>query len=205
MTSEPGIVGVILAGGSARRMGGGDKCLLPVGGRPILARIAGRLAPQCGRLLLNANGDARRFADFGLEVVPDTAPGSAGPLAGLLAAFDRVAAAYPQASDIVTVPGDTPFIPADLVARLREARAGGGARIACAASGGRTHPTAALWPVAIREPLRLAFAEGERRIGRFAAAQGLVEVEWPSPPDPFLNVNTPADLAAAEAVAANGE
>lgn len=199
MVSEHPVIGAIIAGGQARRMGGGDKCLLPVRGRPILAHIVERLRPQCGYLLLNANGDPDRFAAFGLPVVADAIPDFAGPLAGLLAVLDHVAQAHPRATDILTVPGDTPFLPGDLVARLRAAGAKDGARIACAASAGRRHPTVALWPLALRKDLRRALAEGERAIGRFASAHGLAEAEWPATPDPFLNVNAPADLASAEA------
>lgn len=191
------VVGAILAGGLARRMGGGDKCLQTVAGRPILAHILARLAPQCGTLLLNANGDPDRFAAFALPVVPDGRTGFAGPLAGLLAILDHVAAAHPPGATVLTVPGDTPFLPRDLLARLAAARQAEGATVACAASGGRRHPTVALWPLALREDLGAALAAGERSIGRFAARHPLAVAEWPSPPDPFLNVNTPADLVLA--------
>lgn len=193
---EMPVVGAVLAGGQARRMGGGDKCLLPVLGRPILAHIVERLSPQCGYLLLNANGDLSRFAAFGLPVVPDEAAQQAGPLAGLLAALDHAAAIRPQARDVLTVPGDTPFLPRDLRARLGEARQEAGAAIACAASGGRTHPVVALWPVRLRGDLRRALAEGERAVARFARRYPLAIAQWPAEPDPFHNVNTPEDLAA---------
>ena len=189
-------IAAILAGGLARRMGGGDKCLLTVAGRPILAHIVERLAPQSPRLILNANGDPARFKRFGLSVVPDDLPGHPGPLAGLLAVLDHVAAHHAGADLILTVPGDTPFLPSDLVERLGSARAH--SAIACAASGGRQHPTVALWPLALREDLRAALAEGERAIGRFAARHPVSVVEWPGTPDPFLNVNDADDLAQAE-------
>ena len=195
-------IAAILAGGLARRIGGGDKCLLPLAGRPILAHIAQRLAPQCPHLILNANGDPARFAGFGLPVVQDGMPEHPGPLAGLLAVLDHVAEHHAGAELVLTVPGDTPFLPLDLVERLRSVREG--ATIACAASGGRTHPTVALWPVALRENLRGALATGERAIGRFAARYPVAVAEWPSGPDPFLNVNDAADLVAAECRIASG-
>ena len=190
------IVGAILAGGLARRLGGGDKCLLPVAGRPILAHVVERLRPQCAHLLLNANDDPGRFSSFGLTVVPDTLPGRLGPLAGLLAILDHLAEHHGAVTDVLTVPGDAPFLPGDLASRLAEARRTAGARIACAASGGRRHPVVALWPVAIRAELAHALRDGERSVGSFASRHMLASVEWPDP-DPFLNVNTPEDLAAA--------
>src|SRR5580692_3128755 len=121
MTGKP--LGVVLAGGLARRMGGGDKARLRIGGRTILERVLARLAPQCAALILNANGDPARFADTGLAVVPDSVPDFAGPLAGILAALDWAAAHAPTLADVVSVPGDCPFLPDDLVARLLSARA----------------------------------------------------------------------------------
>lgn len=191
------ILGAILAGGLARRMGGGDKCLLPVGGRPILTRIIECLAPQCDRLVLNANGDPSRFAGFGLPVVADGIAGHAGPLAGLLAVMEAGGVGDTDELEVLTVPGDTPFLPPDLVARLRAARGADGA-IACASSAGRFHPTVGLWPLSVRDDLRRALAEGERAIGRFARRHPLAVVEWSEEPDPFLNVNEAGDLAAAQ-------
>lgn len=187
-------LGVILAGGQARRMGGGDKALVRLGGRSLLDHVAGRIGPQVARLALNANGDAARFVGAGLPVLPDPVVGYPGPLAGVLAALDwAVAAGVPH---VVTVACDTPFLPCDLVPRLILAADGGPA---VAGSGGRLHPTAALWPVALRAPLARALAEGEARVGHWAMAQGAAVAEFaPGPPDPFLNLNTPADLAAAE-------
>lgn len=196
----PASWGVLLAGGLARRMGGGDKPLRPIAGRPMLAHLANRLAPQCDGLVINANGDPARFAPYALPVVADGIPGFAGPLAGILAAMDWLAANRPEIAWLVSVAADTPFIPADLVARLHEARRAAGANLACAASGGRSHPVIGLWPVALRETLRHALTvEGERRVGRWAQAQGVVEVEWPvDPVDPFFNANEPEDIAEAE-------
>lgn len=189
------VVGVILAGGLARRMGGGDKCLLPVRGRPILAHILERLAPQCDGLVLNANGDPARFSAFDLPVVADDVPGFAGPLAGLLAAMEWAG----TADVLLTVPGDTPLLPHDLAERLASARDAAGATIACASSRERMHPTIGLWPLSLREDLRGALAEGERSIGRFARRYPLAIAEWDGEPDPFINVNEPGDLALAEA------
>jgi molybdopterin-guanine dinucleotide biosynthesis protein A len=178
-------------------MGGGDKCLLPVRGRPILAHILERLTPQCDGLVLNANGDPARFSAFGLPVVADDVPGFAGPLAGLLAAMDW-ASEKSTATDLLAVPGDTPFLPADLATRLIAARDAAGATIVCASSHRRLHPTVGLWHLSLRAELEHALAEGERSIGRFARRLPLVIAEWDEEPDPFLNVNEPGDLEAAE-------
>lgn len=193
-------VGLILAGGLSRRMGGGDKALRPLGGEAILARIVRRIAPQVSMLLLNANGPAERFG-VELPVVPDSLPDTPGPLAGILAGLDHVAAAFAGARYLLTVPADCPFLPADLAARLGEAAEKAGA--AYAASGGRTHPVVGLWPVEARETLRRLLADGERRVERWTARVGAVAVEWPAKPcDPFFNVNTPDDLAEAERLVA---
>jgi molybdopterin-guanine dinucleotide biosynthesis protein A len=196
------VLGVILAGGLARRMGGGDKALKTVGDRTILDRVVERLRPQCGRLIINANGDPDRFSGFGLPVVPDNVPDFAGPLAGILAALDHAAAAGPDADLVVSVAADTPFLPRDLVARLLRERDAAGAELACAGSDGRTHPVVGLWPVRIREELRRALTqEGERKIDRFTARFRMAVVEWPTVPlDPFFNANRPADLEEAEAL-----
>ncbi|WP_019400981.1 molybdenum cofactor guanylyltransferase MobA [Chelatococcus sp. GW1] len=198
----PPTIGALLAGGLARRMGGGDKPLRRVGGRPILDHVVERMAPQCAGLVINANGDPARFAPYGLPVVPDDVPGFAGPLAGILAVLDHVAVRRRDVEWIVSVAADTPFLPPDLVARLHAARREEGAMLACAASGGRTHPVIGLWPVGIREDLRRALVgEGERKIDRFTARFPLAVAEWPTEPfDVFFNANAPADLEAAEAI-----
>lgn len=195
--------GLILAGGLARRMGGGDKPLIEIAGRPILAHVVARLGPQCAGLALNANGDPARFSAFGLPVVADTVEGYAGPLAGVLAGLDFVAATQPDVSAIVTLPADTPFIPLDLVVRLEAARRAARAEIAVAASGGRVHHAVALWPVALREPLRRALVEeGERKVSGFIGRFSNVTVDWPVEPyDPFFNVNRPEDVAFAAEIA----
>lgn len=197
-------MGVILAGGRATRMGGGDKCLLSVGGRTLLSRVVGRLGPQVDGLILNANGDPARFAAYGLPVVADDPPDYAGPLAGVLAGIE--AAAGLGATHVVSAAADTPFFPADLAARLRAAADAEGAPLACAATpeGGKLwdHPTFGLWPVALAADLRAALAEGLRKVvlwtGRHGCARAVFD---PGPPDPFFNVNTPEDLAEAERIA----
>jgi molybdopterin-guanine dinucleotide biosynthesis protein A len=207
MTDAPAVLGLLLAGGLARRMGGGDKPLRSIGGVSILARVIERLRPQCRGLVLNANGDPARFDGFGLPVVADDVPGFAGPLAGILAGLDWAAAQQPGIDWVVSVAADTPFIPRDLVARLFAARAAEGARLACAASGGRTHPVIGLWPVGLRADLRQALVvEGERKIDRFTGRYRLAVAHFETLPfDPFFNANEPGDLAAAEALVTRAE
>ncbi len=198
--ASPPTLGVILAGGLARRLGGGDKALRLVGGRTVLARLIERMTPQVTRLILNANDDPRRFEAAGLPVVADSLPGHPGPLAGVLAALEWAASSEPATGWVVTVPGDAPFLPHDLVTRLHADRSRSEATFACAASNGWTHPVVGLWPVSVREELRRAVAvEGVRKIDAFTGRQPSTAVEWPATPvDPFLNVNTPQDLAEAE-------
>ena len=197
-------LGVVLAGGLARRIGGGDKPLVEVGGRPMLARVIARFAPQCDGLILSANGDPARFSPFGLPVVADDVEGFAGPLAGLLAALDWAAASRPRVAWVASAAGDCPFAPRDLVARLRAAALAEGAALAVCASGGRTHPTMGVWSVALREDLRRALVvEGCRGVDRWSARHRRAVVAWPTVPfDPFFNVNTRGDLAEAERLAA---
>lgn len=196
----PATLGLLLAGGLARRMGGGDKPLRTIAGRTILAHVVERLGPQCDGLLLNANGDPARFGDYVLPVVADSVPDFAGPLAGILAGLDWLAANQPGTEWLVSVAADTPFIPRDLVARLHAGREAAGVPLACAASGGWTHPVIGLWPVALREELRHALiVDDERKIDRWTARHGVAAVEWPATPvDPFFNANRPDDLAEAE-------
>ena len=201
MTGErTGIVGLVLAGGLSRRMGGGDKCLRPLGGAPILSRICERAAPQVERLALNANGDPRRFAAYGLPVVSDSVPDYAGPLAGILAGLDWAAAAAPEARYLASFAADAPFLPADLVRRLDAGRAAAAADLACAASDGQRHPVFGLWPIELREALRQALIEEEiRKVDRWTQRYRLAVVDFPATPiDPFFNINTPEDLARAE-------
>jgi len=196
-------LGVVLAGGLARRMGGGDKPTREIGGRTILAHVVERLAPQCDALILNANGDPSRFAPFGLPVVPDTVADNPGPLAGVLAALDWTAENRPRTQWVVSVAGDCPFLPSDLVDRLHEARLRENAELAVAASDGRTHPVIGLWKVSLRRDLRRALVEEDmRKIDRWTARYPLATVEWPTEPvDPFFNANTVEDLSEAERLA----
>jgi molybdenum cofactor guanylyltransferase len=197
------ILGLVLAGGLARRMGGGDKTRIHVGGETILERVLARLKPQCTAVILNANGDPARFADTGLPVVADTVPDFAGPLAGILAGLDWAAVHAPAITDVASVPGDCPFLPGDLVARLSAARRVAGLPLACARSGEWRHPVVGLWPVALREDLRKALLEENlRKIESWTARHGIAVADWPATPvDPFFNVNTPADAAEAERIA----
>jgi molybdopterin-guanine dinucleotide biosynthesis protein A len=197
--AEP-ILGVLLAGGLARRMGGGDKPLRAIAGRTILARVIDRLAPQCDGLVLNANGDPARFTETGLTVVPDGVQGFAGPLAGILAALDWAAENRPDVAHVVSAAADSPFLPRDYVSRLVAAREAGGPPLACAESGGQAHPVNALWAVALREDLRHALVvEDMRKIDRWTARHGVTLAAWAAEPvDPFFNANTPEDIAEAE-------
>jgi molybdopterin-guanine dinucleotide biosynthesis protein A len=204
MTSTPLPLGLVLAGGLARRMGGGDKTRIRIGGKTILERVLARFKPQCVAVILNANGDPARFSDTGLPVIPDTVPGFAGPLAGILAGLDWTAAHAPAITDVASVPGDCPFLPDDLVARLSAAREAAGLPLACARSGDWRHPVVGLWPVALRQDLRKALVEEDmHKIETWTARHGIAIGDWPATPiDPFFNVNTPADVAEAEGIAA---
>jgi molybdenum cofactor guanylyltransferase len=203
MTTDcPGTIGVILAGGLARRMGGGDKPMREIAGRAILDHVVARFGPQCDRLLLNANGDPARFARFGLPVIADTVEDYPGPLAGVLAALDWAAENRPDASWVASVAGDCPFLPRDLVERFHTAQIAEEAQLCVAASAGRTHPVIGLWSVGLRHDLRAALMEGVRKIDRWTAAYRLATVSWPDDPvDPFFNANTLDDLAEAERLA----
>jgi molybdopterin-guanine dinucleotide biosynthesis protein A len=185
-------------------MGGGDKALLEIGGATILDRVLDRLSPQCTAVILNANGDPARFVATGLPVVADDVPGFAGPLAGILAGLDWAAAHRPEVAWVASVPGDCPFLPRDLVARLHHARQAASLPLACAKSGDWRHPVAGLWPVGLRQDLRRALVdEGLRKIEVWTAGYGVAIAEWPTAPvDPFFNVNTPEDAAAAARIAA---
>lgn len=203
-TEETATLGVVLAGGLARRMGGGDKPMRRIGGRTILDHVVERLAPQCDALLLNANGDPARFADFGLPVAADTVADHPGPLAGVLAGLDWAAANRPGTRWVVTAAGDCPFLPRDLVERLHWERVEQDADLAVAASGDQAHPVIGLWRVDLRDELRHALVvEDIRKIDRWTARYRLATVSWPAEPvDPFFNANTVDDLAEAERLAA---
>jgi molybdenum cofactor guanylyltransferase len=197
-------LGVILAGGLARRIGGGDKARIRIGGATILERVVACLTPQCRALILNANGDPSRFADIRLSVVADSVPANAGPLAGILAGLDWATKHAPQIECVVSVPSDCPFLPSDLVERLYRARIDESMPLACAASAERRHPVVALWPVTLREDLRHALLnEGVRKVETWTARHGVAVAAWPATPiDPFFNVNTVADVAEANSIAA---
>jgi molybdopterin-guanine dinucleotide biosynthesis protein A len=194
------VAGVILAGGLSRRMGGGDKCLRPIGGRPILAHIIERVRPQVAALVLNANGDAARFAPFGLSVAGDVVEGFAGPLAGVLTGMEWARHNAPACKWLASFASDAPFVPRDLVARLLAAVEAQGADLACAASGGQAHPVFGLWRVDLAPALRHALVEEQIfKVDRWTARYRLAQVDFPSTPiDPFFNANRPEDLAEAE-------
>jgi molybdopterin-guanine dinucleotide biosynthesis protein A len=197
---------IILAGGRATRMGGGDKALVQLGGRPLISHVIARLAPQCTRLALSANGDASRFSTFGLPVVADRIADHPGPLAGILAGLDY--AAETGAEAIVTAAVDTPFLPLDLVVRLKAAAAGSGLALAGSADDAgrlRVHPTFGLWPVRLRHQLRAALESGMRKAALWAESHDAGVATFTSDPhDPFFNVNTPGDVATAERILAVG-
>lgn len=200
----PAIPAVLLAGGLARRMGGGDKPMRTIGGRTILERVIVRLQPQCDGLILNANGDPARFAAFGLPVIADGVAGFPGPLAGILAALDWAAANRPDVELVLSAAADCPFLPRDLVARLHATLRAENAELAVAASDGQSHPVIGLWRVSLREALRHALVvEDIRKIDRWTARYRLATVTWPTTPlDPFFNANTMDDIAEAERLAA---
>jgi molybdopterin-guanine dinucleotide biosynthesis protein A len=202
VTDKDLTLGLILDGGLARRMGRADKGLVALAGRPMLAHAIERLRPQVAALALSANGDPARFEAFNLPVVPDDPPGSAGPLAGVVAGLDYCARTAPDLTHAASLPVDTPFAPGDLVTRLHEARRASGAEILVAASGGRVHRVAALWPVALAGDLRRALVkEGMRKVESVLQRFAVALVEWPDAPfDPFFNVNTPEDLSRADAI-----
>lgn len=202
--SPPAAVGVLLAGGRSSRMGGGDKSLRPLGGRPILARVIERAKPQVTELIVNANGEPARFAPFGLPVVADTIADFPGPLAGILAAMEWAARERPQIAWVVSFPTDAPFFPTDLVARLFEVIANDTGDLACAVSAGQDHPVFALWPVRLRQDLRRAMVDdGIRTVNAWTDRYRVAHVAFPCAPfDPFFNINRPENLAEAEGILA---
>lgn len=196
------IIGLLLAGGQSRRMGGGDKTLRRIGGRPLLERVIERIRPQADALVLNANGDPERFVHFGLPIVADSVPDFAGPLAGILAGLDWTAEHRPDCPMIVSVPTDAPFLPNDLVERLLRGVMAAGAELVCAESGGQPHPVVGLWPVRLRDELRWALVEeGMRKVDRWTARYRFATVAFDESAidiDPFFNANRPEDFAMAE-------
>ena len=206
MTESSGgdkVIGVLLAGGLARRMGGGDKCMRALAGRPLLEHLIDAVGPQVDAMILNANGDVDRFAAYGLPVVADVIEGYAGPLAGVLTGLDWAAENVPDAGWVVSLATDAPFVPADMVARMMTAIVAEDAEIACAASGGRMHPVFGLWPLGLCGDLRAAMIDEDmRKIDMWTARYKLavVEFEEANGRDPFFNVNRPENLAEAEQV-----
>ncbi len=202
------IVGLLLAGGQSRRMGGGDKTLRLLGGRSLLERVIERLRPQVATLVLNANGDPARFAAFSLPVVADSISDFAGPLAGILAGLDWTAAHRPDCPVVASVATDAPFLPEDLVSRLVQGMEMASAELACAASGGQTHPVIGLWPVRLRNDLQRALVEeGVRKVDVWTARYHLATVPFPEEVpglgpgiDPFFNANRPEDFDRAAAL-----
>jgi molybdopterin-guanine dinucleotide biosynthesis protein A len=205
MVSTTRVVGVILAGGKSSRMGGGDKCLLPLGGRPVLASVLAGLTPQVSEIVLNANGEASRFARFGLPVVADSVAGFAGPLAGVHAGLEWVKVNRPGIRYVVTVPSDTPFFPDDLVQRfLSELEHHPSLLVAASAEG--VHPVVGLWPVGLARDLQECLEQGMHKVGAFTKQHGAVEVFFPPVNvggrlvDPFFNINRPDELEQAGAL-----
>jgi len=200
--SNTDVVGLLLAGGLARRMGGGDKPLRELNGRPLLEHVVERARPQVGTLILNANGDPERFVHFGLPVVADVVDGFAGPLAGILTGLEWMAANQSDAAWMVSFATDAPFFPTDMVSRLRESAEATNADVACACSKDRTHPVFALWRPSLRGDLRTALVEEDmRKIDRWTARYKVEEVSFDldtTGRDPFFNINRPEDLAEAE-------
>ncbi len=193
---SPPIAGLILAGGLSRRMGGGDKALIEVEGQSLLDRTIERLSPQVGPMILNANGDPTRFAEFTLPVVPDVIEGYAGPLVGILTGLEWLRDHSLGVEWMVSVAADTPLFPLDLVERLHRAAMEEQADIAIACTGSRTHPVFALWPTRLAAELRAAVvAEGIRKIEAWTDRYKVARVDWPAKPvDPFFNVNAPEDV-----------
>ncbi len=200
MTAPVDTVGVLLAGGLARRMGGGDKPLRTLGGKPILDHVVARARPQVADLLLNVNGDPARFAAYGLPTAVDVIDGHAGPLVGVLTGMEWARKAHPGAKWLASFATDAPFFPATLVQDLHRAVETQGAEIACAQSADRTHPVFALWPVALADDLRAAMTQEDmRKIDAWTARYPIVHVDFPTDPfDPFFNINKPENLAEAE-------
>lgn len=190
-------LGVILAGGLATRMGGGDKGLLPLGQGTILSNVIARLDPQVAGLALNANGDPARFANLDLPVIHDSIDGFAGPLSGVLAGLDWAASL--GATHIVTAAADTPFFPCDLVPQLLQAAENAGTQIALARTPDGRHPTFGLWPTALRDDLRAALTDGLRKVVLWTDKHGCATAHFPDD-DAFFNVNTPEDLTKAESM-----
>jgi molybdenum cofactor guanylyltransferase len=199
-------VGVLLAGGKSSRMGGVDKSLLPLAGRPILAHVIDRLRPQVPDLVIVANGDLSRFAGFDLPVVPDRIAGHAGPLAGVHAGIEWCKANRPDCPFVITAAADTPFLPTDLVSRFGARLGQDEAELLVARSAAGLHPVFGLWPVALAADLEAALRRGDRKARDWVRAHGAREVSFAAEEvggcevDPFFNINRAEDLAEAAAL-----
>jgi len=204
------VTGIVLAGGLSRRMGGGDKTLIDVAGRPMLSYVIERLAPQTGAVVINANGDAERFASFELPVVADTVGEFPGPLAGVLAGLRWAQIHTPAASHVVSVSGDAPLFPTNLVAEFRKAIGETPGAIAMARSDGHVHPVIGLWPVTLADDLETALREGTRKVLVWTDRHDVRVVDFPPGHlggvafDPFFNANRPEDLERLEALLGGG-
>lgn len=207
MAGSAVIAGIVLAGGRGQRLGQGEKCLCRLGGRSLLEHAVGRAAPQTGTLLLSFNGDARGLPQYRLPVVPDTVPDFAGPLAGVLAGLEYLRAHEPGMRWLASFACDCPWFPRDLVQRLWQHARQDGCEVAIARSAGRLHPVFALWSCDLAAALRDALVRRDMRgAGEFLRTRRHVAVDWPATPfDPFFNINTPDDLALAEARLASGK
>jgi molybdopterin-guanine dinucleotide biosynthesis protein A len=205
MNLSEGVVGILLAGGKSSRMGGGDKCLLPMAGRPLLAYVIERLRPQVSDIVINANGDLSRFSAFGLPLIPDRLGDQAGPLAGVHAGIEWALANRPASRFVITAATDTPFFPADLVSRFCSAIKDDVPRLLVARSAGGTHQIFGLWPISLAPKLEESLNRGMRKVGDWVRRQQAEEVSFPPTEidgrkiDPFFNINRPDDLAEAEA------
>lgn len=204
MSDSQSLIGIILAGGLAKRMGGGDKCLLPLAGKTLLQRTVERAQPQVSQLLLNANGNSLRFARTRLPVVPDIYLGNPGPLAGIHAGLSWMKSTTPDAEWLASFASDTPFFPNDLVARLLDAAKNRHSQLAVATSNSRIHPIFALWHKSLLDEIEEQLQTGEMpRLQDWIKQQNVVEVEFQAEKyDPFFNINVPQDLYAAEPLAA---
>ncbi len=202
MNASESVVGIILAGGLARRMGGGDKCLLPLAGKTLLQRTIDRASPQVNQLLLNANGNSLRFARTRLPVIPDVFANNMGPLAGIHAGLSWMQTNAPKAEWLVSFASDTPFFPENLTETLLNAAES--SRLVSATSKQKLHPVFALWHISLKPEIEAVLQTGEApRLLDWMKAQGALEVDFPADAyDPFFNINTPQDLYAAEPIAA---
>lgn len=187
------VTGLVLAGGQGSRMGGVDKGLAPFRGRPMVAHAIERLAPQVDEIFVNANRNPEAYARFGHRVIADEIPGFAGPLAG----FER-GLAHARGRLVATVPCDSPFLPADLVARLRAALEGAGAQLAVARTGDQPHPVFCLMRREVHGSLVGFLASGQRKIDKWTASLSVVEVAFDDEADAFANINTRDELAGLE-------